>query len=89
VRLELPVLLPARLGEVVRIVVRADDDLLRPALAEHLGDVDGERSVAALVLRAAAFTQTVAAQSTAPKCRSSRSPRSIGGASNVRYQTAR
>ena len=50
VRLEQPVLLAARLGEVVRIVVGAHDDRRRRrGRASAVGDVDRERRVAALV----------------------------------------
>ena len=51
-RLQLPVLLAAWLGEVGRIVVRAHDDLLQQSLLEQIGDVEGEGRVAALVLAA-------------------------------------
>src|SRR5205823_13450562 len=49
VRLELPILLAARLGQVPRIVLRANDDLL-VAAAQLIGDVRRERRVAAFVM---------------------------------------
>jgi hypothetical protein len=51
VGLRLPVLLAARLFEVVRVVRGTHLDLERAVRREELGDVDGERSVAALVPR--------------------------------------
>ena len=50
VRLGLPVLLAARLGQVVRIVFGPDDQhVLRRRASQGRGDVGGERRVAALV----------------------------------------
>src|SRR3954470_881496 len=54
-RLELPVLLAARLGEIVRIVFRADHDFARRVAGEKRSDVDGEGCVAA-VMRAGDHT---------------------------------
>ena len=54
VRLELPVLLAARLGEVVRVVLGAHDDLACARRRTRSRDVERERRVAALVSPTAA-----------------------------------
>src|SRR4051794_26889943 len=46
---ELPVLLAARLGEVLWVVLRADDDLEWGILLNERGNVEGERRVSAAV----------------------------------------
>jgi hypothetical protein len=59
VRLQLPVLLAARLGQVVRIVLGAHRHRLLAVGVEHLGDVGPERRVAAFVRGASwPLTQT-------------------------------
>ncbi|HMJ55213.1 MAG TPA: hypothetical protein VK540_24220 [Polyangiaceae bacterium] len=49
-RLELPVLLAARFGEIVRIVIGPHGDEVRLSGLEQAGDVDLERRIAAVVL---------------------------------------
>jgi hypothetical protein len=46
----LPVLLAARFGQVLGVVLGADDDLVRPLRAEQIGDVAAEGGVAAFVV---------------------------------------
>jgi hypothetical protein len=58
VRLELPVLLAARLGQVVRIVLGAHRHDLLARRLEHVGDVGRERRVAALVGRRTSWPLT-------------------------------
>src|SRR5690606_1003693 len=50
VRGRAPVLLAARLGEVVRVVLGAHDEQVVGAVGDERGDVERERGVAALVL---------------------------------------
>ena len=50
-RLQLPILLAARLGQILRVVFCADDDRLLPSTTQQLGNVGAERRVSAFVLR--------------------------------------
>src|SRR3954451_2153407 len=50
VRLELPILLAARFGEVSRIVIGADAKVLRAFRSQEVSYVGGKRRVSALVL---------------------------------------
>ena len=80
--------LPRGCSPGVGRVPHTDHELLFAAGRERVGDVERERVVAAAVLarRCVPLTYTVASQSTAPKCSSSRPPPG-GVARNVRrYQ---
>src|SRR5688572_5879183 len=48
-RFELPVLLATRLGQVVRVVFGAENDLMPRAREQKIGDIDRKRCVSAFV----------------------------------------
>src|SRR5215207_11277623 len=49
VRIELPVLLAARLGQVVRVILGAENDLVLRTGEQEIGDIDRKRRVSAFV----------------------------------------
>ena len=48
-RFELPVLLAARLGQVVRVILGAENDLMLRTGEQEIGDIDRKRRVSTFV----------------------------------------